>query len=32
MKFDDVTQLVIAYDVKSYTPLQGLLWHWGERF
>ena len=30
MKFDDVTQWVIAYDDKSYTSLQGLLWHWGE--
>ena len=24
MKFDDVSQWVIAYDDKSYTPLQGL--------
>ncbi len=30
MKFDVVTQWVIAYDDKSYTPLQGLPWHWGE--
>jgi hypothetical protein len=30
LKFDSVTQWVIAHSKQLCTSLQGLPWHWGE--